>query len=249
MATLVWLPNTIGQLVLRPLSTTRQATSTSNPTSQSREQESEFREGRRMIEETAAVYKSCKSYQDEGEVVRIDDMKSGRRTTQKSFKTAFIRPDRFRFEHRELDTSLRRSIIFSNGTDVRTWWSHQPGEMKQDNRKTAIALTLWGAGANVFNMAALLVPDELDGMNFKRLENIRFSDQESSRGVLYNIIDANDGPLTSMRIWINADTKLVCKVLEKNTFPRWPTEQTTTYKPKINVDIPAEDLEFNAPKE
>lgn len=81
------------------------------------------------------------------------------------------------------------------------------------------------------------------------LQNIRFTDQEKSRGVLYNILDAKESDGDSVRIWIDADTKLVCKILEKTTFPDFRTEQTTTYKPRINVDIAAEDLEFNAPKE
>jgi len=253
MAASVFLPMALADDTKAPATlektqtTTRTATATTAPASQPSDREIELREGRRIIEETAAVYRNCKSYQDEGEVIRIDDLRSGRRTTHRSFKTAFVRQDRFRFEDRDLARSPGQSIIYCNKADVRTQWPDRSGEMKHDSRAIAIAATWWNTGANVFNLAALLLPDEFDGVNYTRLKNVRFSDQEKSRGVQYNILDADDDPLTSIRIWIDVDTKLVCKVIERNTFPRWPTEQTTTYKPKINVDIPAQDLEFDPP--
>ncbi len=249
MATLIWLPSTLGQLVLRPLSTTRQATSTSNPTSQSREQEKEFREGRRIIEETAAVYKSCKSYQDEGEMIRVDDNSSGQRTHRMLFKTTFVRPGRFRFEYRDIDLSKPQFIVWADNRDIRTWWRNPVQEEKLDSVARGFAATWYMSGGNPSVIPAFLMPEELDVFSLTRLKNIRIVNKEQSQGALYHILEADDGPLVSMWIWIDAETKLVTKVVEHHTFPSAPSERITTYKAKINANIPAADLEFNAPKE
>lgn len=75
-----------------------------------------------MIEETAVVYKNCKSYQDEGEVVTVYIKSNGKRIDRQPFKTAFFRPDRFRFEFREPDREPGQYIVWANKADVRTWW-------------------------------------------------------------------------------------------------------------------------------
>jgi outer membrane lipoprotein-sorting protein len=48
----------------------------------------------RMVE----AYSSCKTYQDSGVVKTIFIQNGGERVVEKRFTTAFVRPDRFRFE-------------------------------------------------------------------------------------------------------------------------------------------------------
>lgn len=223
----------------------------SNDTSASspNDREVELREGRRMIEETAAVYKNCKSYLDEGEVVTVFFKDTGKRIDRQPFKTAFIRHDRFRFEFREQDRDPGQYIVWAKGNDVRTWWHIGPRLEKSKDLGLALAGATGVSGGSAHTIPALLLPDEVGGWSLRHLDKIRFTDQERSKGVLYNILDAQENNGDPVRIWIAADTKLVCKILSENKFPDFRTESTTIYKPKVNLDIANEDLEFNPPKE
>ena len=47
------------------------------------------------------AYAECESYQDEGDVTTVFFLEDGERSTHvRPFTTAFVRPDRFRFEFR-----------------------------------------------------------------------------------------------------------------------------------------------------
>src|SRR5262245_14319430 len=54
-----------------------------------------------VLDRMAKVYASCKSYGDTGIVTTVFVEATGNRTVEKPFKTAFVRPDRFRFEYAE----------------------------------------------------------------------------------------------------------------------------------------------------
>jgi hypothetical protein len=93
----------------------------------------------------AKAYAGCKSYRDSG-VVKTVYVEAGRtRTEMKPFKTAFVRPDQFRFEYTqkrgEGAHEVNRYIVWRRGTDVRTWWDVKPGIEKP----ASLALALAGA--------------------------------------------------------------------------------------------------------
>ena len=224
--------------------TTHTATATTAPTSRPSDREIELREGRRMIEETAAVYKNCKSYQDEGEVVTVFFTNVGTRTFRTPFKTVFIRDYRFRFEFRNPISDAGKYIVWANENDVRTWayvLVERPAKLG-----LAIAGATRDSSGSAHSIPALLLPKQIEGRTLADLHNIRFVDQEKSRGVLYNILEAEEKDGHPVRIWIDADSKLICKILRK-TFHDFRSEETTTYKPKININASAKDLDFNAP--
>jgi hypothetical protein len=51
-----------------------------------------------ILDKMVAVYASCSSYVDKGQVKTTFFENSGPRTTKRPFSTAFVRPSRFRFE-------------------------------------------------------------------------------------------------------------------------------------------------------
>ena len=51
-----------------------------------------------VLQRTARRYASCKSYRDSGFVNSVEIDAKGKKVTERRFTTAFIRPDRFRFE-------------------------------------------------------------------------------------------------------------------------------------------------------
>ena len=56
---------------------------------------------KQIVERMAKAYTDCKSYRDSGIVKTLFVEKSGNRTVEKPFTTAFVRHDRFRFEYKE----------------------------------------------------------------------------------------------------------------------------------------------------
>jgi hypothetical protein len=87
-----------------------------------------------IFERVARTYASCRSYQDEGAVVTtiISELVApwGRRTSRKPFRTAFVRPDRLRFEFSEEaegpESEWKRYVVWADGKDIRSWWTVRP---------------------------------------------------------------------------------------------------------------------------
>src|SRR5436309_3249582 len=61
-----------------------------------------------ILQRMAQTYAACNSYQDSGSVVTVFRSRGGERTTTRPITTAFVRPDRFRFE-------------FQDSLDGQTW--------------------------------------------------------------------------------------------------------------------------------
>ena len=53
---------------------------------------------KQILDHVAKTYADCKSYRDSGVVKTVFVQQDGNRTEEKSFTTAFVRPDRYRFE-------------------------------------------------------------------------------------------------------------------------------------------------------
>ena len=257
---LVWLPRVMGQRAITGPVTSQPATSNMATDSQPSDRETELREGRRIIEEAVAAYRNCRTYQDEGSVVTVWNTIEGRQTIRKSFQTAFVRPGQFRFETRDGGES-RPYIICKKLNVVRTWERYQPADAHEPSLGVALDTAIGASSGSANKIPALLLPNEeflvsllgqhrFFGRAWTGLRNVRYTEQEKSRGVLYNILEAERYEGEPVHIWIDSKTKLVCKVVEEmNILPQGRVIITTIYKPKINADIPAADFELNPPKE
>src|SRR5713226_836535 len=72
------------------------------------------------LDRMAKAYSGCKSYYDSGVVKTVFVHADRNRTVEKPFTTAFVRPDRFRFEFKsnEVDGQERRYIVWRKGKEV-----------------------------------------------------------------------------------------------------------------------------------
>src|SRR5438477_379323 len=75
-----------------------------------------------VLDRMAKTYAGCKSYHDSGVVKTVFVQANGNRTVEKPFTTAFVRPDRFRFEYKEKEGGgpERRYIVWRQGKEVQT---------------------------------------------------------------------------------------------------------------------------------
>ena len=58
-------------------------------------------------------------------------------------------------------------------------------------------------------------------------------------------VEGKDRRNNLITLWIDKERLLLLKIYETKTFEDFRTEQTTTYRPEINTNIPSEKLAFN----
>jgi len=203
---------------------------------------------RQIINRMTKTYAECKSYRDSGVVTTVFFEKSGERTVEKSFTTAFVRPDRFRFEYKEQKTGDQQSryIVWSNGKEVQTWWDVKPGIEKPESLGRALAGATGLSGGSAATVAALLTGAGWGNITTiagaKLLEDGKLDEVEC-----YRVEGAfGNRPMT---VWIDKTSYLVRRIDTHTEFDTFRTEQTTTYDPAVNEEIADNLLDFDPPVE
>jgi outer membrane lipoprotein-sorting protein len=196
-----------------------------------------------ILERMAAAYASCTSYRDSGVVKTTFVESSRRRTVEKLFRTAFVRPDRFRFEYRE---NQDRYIVCREGDTVQTWWDIKPGVEKPATLGLALAGATGVSGGSAHTVPALLLPVEVTGRRLTDMtQAVRIDDGKLGDAGCLRV----EGKLMkqSITLWIDMDSFLLRRVDAKIDFANFRTEETTTYDPEINGDVPEAMLKFDSP--
>nr|MBA3542749.1 PDZ domain-containing protein [Deltaproteobacteria bacterium] len=186
----------------------------------------------------AATYLAATSYVDRGMVTTVFIEGARRKTHTKTFATALVRPNQFRFEFRE-GTSPRAYVVWSDG--ARTYAQlTQPGTI---DHGPDLGLALAGAtgisSGAAHTVPRLLLPEVVGGVGLTELRDVRLAGSESVDGhpcwrLTGQLRDA------TMTLWVDQATHLL-----RRTF--WPhhvagprpftAEQTTTYDPIINRPV------------
>jgi outer membrane lipoprotein-sorting protein len=201
-----------------------------------------------VLDRVARTYASCESYRDSGVVKTALTESGGRRwTEEKPFKTAFVRPDRFRFEYTE--ESFGRQvcyIICADGKKVLKCWDLQPGVEEAPSLGLALAGATGVSGGSAHTIPALLLPRQVGGRLLTDLPRAkRMEDGPIDGNACFRLEASLIGqPIT---VWVDQQAFTVRRIDEQRTFPGFRTETTTTYEPAINCEIPPEMLEFNRP--
>jgi hypothetical protein len=121
------------------------------------------------------VYAECNTYRDCGQVITRFSHADGSPgyTEVLLFTTAFIRPDRFRFEFRDQeDEEWERYIVWANGTAIRTWWHLNDGVEEEESLSMALAGATGVSGGSAYRVPALLMPAEIGGGSLADLNRL-----------------------------------------------------------------------------
>jgi RNA polymerase sigma factor (sigma-70 family) len=205
---------------------------------------------RQILDRVAHVYASCKSYQDSGVVSTVFVEAGGkRRTVAKPFTTAFIRPERFRFEYQEkaLGGQDQRYIVWRKGNEVQTWWDVRPGVEKPASLGLALGGATGVSGGSAHTIPALLLPDQVLGRLTDMTEAQRGAYARLDKSECFRIEGKVGGQPTTL--WIDRATFLVRRIDTQRKFANFRTETTTTYEPAVDGEVEAKKLEFDAPKQ
>ncbi len=212
----------------------------------------------KIIAGMAETYAKCKSYQDTGTVKIVTFQNNGESIREQPFATSFIRPDQFRFEYKEkVDSFLKEKpcyIVWRKGDEVLTWFFARPDITKVQSLSSGIAGATGVSSGSAHTIPALLLP-EVGGRKLsdikeaKLLEDGIFDNVNCFRIQGKFVISHDNGKVVRKPtvIWIDKKTFLVRRIDEETVFNYFRNEETTTYYPVINSDIPGKMLDFDPP--
>jgi outer membrane lipoprotein-sorting protein len=203
---------------------------------------------KQILARMGTTYARCRTYRDAGVATTVFTEITGRRTEKKPFTTAFVRPDRFRFEYREQKSDGRvcRYLVWRSGKDVRSWWDVRPGVTKLDSLGMALSAATGVSGGSAHTIPALLLADEVGGCYLTEItEAKRIEDAALGTVTCVRLQGSNaDRPVT---LWLDAATFLIRRIELRREFDTFFVEETTTYEPVINGEISQAMLAFDPP--
>ena len=200
-----------------------------------------------IIDRMKSTYANSRTYSDSG-VVKTIFTGGVKQTIEKPFTTVFVRPDRFRYAFKDKKPDGREQvfIIHLSGKDVQTYWDVQK-DLAHESLDRAVASATGVSSGSAITVPAMLLPGKISwrrSIRFtqpRRIDDDFFNDAECFR--LQDLV-LNKIPTT---LWIDKKTFLLRKIYREQEFDNFRTQETTIYKPNLNIDIPDDLLEFNPP--
>ena len=190
-----------------------------------------------ILDKMASTYATCKSYRDSGAVTNFF---SPQHIDIKPFRTAFMRPDQFRFEYDDPDPE-KPYIVWAKGDEVRTWWYARPGVQNPPTLGRGIAGATGVSGGSAHTIPTLLLPDQIGGRGMASLTDLtRLPDEAVDDTPCFKLQGKfGDQPTT---LWLEKETHLLRRMFEETKLAR----TTTVYRPELDKEIPADELEFQS---
>lgn len=214
------------------------------------------------------AYIECDTYRDSG-IVTNTITPDGRRTphtTMQRFCTAFIRPDRFRFEFREVElveSEGCRYLVHAEPSAVRSWWQLEPALVRShpsilDSLAGPTGISHGVASTVPFLLLArqfrkqlglicdpdafVLVNDCVDGVDYLRLDR---QAPVSVRAAPATLGESDEPVMLRESFWIHPKTFLLHRSERQNRFSDFTSATTTIYKPAVNETISDSKLAFD----
>lgn len=204
-----------------------------------------------ILTRMAKTYRTCRSYRDSGVVKTETIYSDGKRTREitTAFATAFVRPDRFRFEFTTgASPNFRgRYIIWRNGNDVKKWWYVRPVVKKPKSLASALGGAAGVSRGTSKLIPALLIPKEVTGSEIAGItEAKRIADAKLGKVDCFCI--QGQFRVGAGTLWIEKKSFLVRKLVTSWKEDDFSTRTIKTYKPFIDGEVADKMLEFDPPK-
>lgn len=208
-----------------------------------------------VVDQMFSGYASYKTYMDTGEVRTVYLENDRRRTVALPFSTAFVRPSSFRYEFRSRrgESEWEQYIIWKQDDAVKSWWSIRPGIITDRSFSMSISGATGVSGKSSLTVPSMLMPNELPANPIKALTNLRLAGEEKIAGRDAYKIEGQDFRGFTVTVWVDKQRFLLLQVFEKRKITKpdgkgeFETETTTVYDPRVNEDVPASKLAFDAP--
>ena len=200
-----------------------------------------------IIRHMKTLYAGSQTYRDLGVVKDVFLKPNGSHSMEKPFTTAFVRPDRFRYEFREAPPgqSERRFIIQQNGSRLRVHWDLKH-DMQLPTLDRAIAAATGVSSESAITVPGMLLPKEITWRRAIRFnEPMRMQDEKLGDSDCFRIRDRFGRSIVTY--WIDKESFLLRKMFKETAFDDFLVKSTTTYAPELNGDVDPKLLEFWQP--
>jgi len=192
-----------------------------------------------ILDRAATTYATCKSYRDSGVVTEDIGIGSKQIVIPMPFHTAFIRPDQFRFE------CSGPYIIWAKGNEILKWRDIKQGIQELTSLEIGIAGASGVSFGSAHTIPALLLPDQIGGTKLSAMTDLVRLPDETVDGTPCFKMEGKFSDFKQPRtLWFEKATFLLRRIVEQVDLAK----QTTDYRPEVDKEIPAKELEFNAPK-
>ncbi|MBX7256040.1 MAG: outer membrane lipoprotein-sorting protein [Candidatus Hydrogenedentes bacterium] len=218
-----------------------------------------------VLAEMARVYETCQTYRDKGQATSVYADDGRERHDEMVFRTAFVRPDRFRFELRfRFDESARWRccIVWVSGEEVQTV-DHNgplaqliqdalakdatvPNSHKTDSFRMSLNMAIGAAtgvsGGSAHIVPAMLLPELIGGARMTDLQNPRLLVSEMYERSYCYVVEGQTPNGSIKTLWIDQTSYLLRKVETRRASAPDGTPSVVVYEPQINVAIPESEL-------
>jgi hypothetical protein len=198
-----------------------------------------------VVARVVAAYRTCATYRDTGVVRTVYFEETGQRTQNRPFKTAFVRPDSFRFEF--TDSFLgktTRYIVSQQGADVRRWWDVEPGTRTLESLDMGLAGATGVSGGSAHVVPSLLLPEAVSGRSLKDMTDVKRLDDAPCGSAVCARLEGFWGR-EKRTLWVDLGSFQLRRIDSATVFPKFRTEQTTTYEPTFNQAVSPDSLSFD----
>lgn len=204
---------------------------------------------REALDRMAEVYARCNRYRDAGCVTTVLTGVAGPHTYEKPFTTAFVRPDRLRYEYRVRNpdgTFGQRYIVYASGRDIQTWWTLNPGLKPAARVGLALAGATGVGGGSAATVPAMLLPGQVSGgLAVSLAAPERIEDAALDGADCLRVRGQARDKLTT--VWIDRGTFLLRRIDTRLRAAAFSADETTTYDPVVG-DVPEALLAFRPPE-
>jgi VWFA-related protein len=195
-----------------------------------------------ILAKVSSVYAGCRTYSDEGTTNTEGSDIHGRHSY---FRSAFVRPGNFRFQfwfNSDKPGKSNPAVVWKNGDVIQTQGVASSTAVHNLRFDTALSrLAAFSAGTSVV-IPQLLLPDAFRAVQlFSLIVDPKVAGEEKLNGRQSFRIE---GTLMGLpiKLWIDKTQYLILKSYRKVNVGNREEESTVQYKPRLNVDIPPEDL-------
>jgi VWFA-related protein len=194
-----------------------------------------------ILAKVSSVYAACRTYSDEG----LANATEGTQNRHSYFRTSFARPGAFRLQlwmNSDKPGGVKPSVVWTNGDLVEIPGIPTPSGARHLRIDTALSRMAPSSYGSSLVVPPLLFPNAFRTLQlFSAIVDARVAGEDNIDGRQSFRIEGTKAGLP-IKLWVDKTQYLILKTYRKVRFGNREDESTVQYKPKLNADVPPEDL-------
>lgn len=192
-----------------------------------------------ILARVSSVYAGCRTYSDEG-LTETTEVPRGRHSY---FRTSFVRPGAFRFQlwiNSDKPGGVKPWVVRTNGDLIQV--QGIPSRLQILRIDAALSGMGQFSDGSSITVPQLLFPEAFRTIQlFSVISDARVTGEDNLDGRQSFRIEGMIAGLP-IKLWIDKTQYLILKTYRKVTLVGREVESTVQYRPKLNAEVPPEDL-------